>query len=73
MAPQSADLNPIENLWTDVKKAVHTYNLISNEALWMVVKKVQSGFLFSGCQYLVDSMSKRCAVVIPKKGYSTKY
>lgn len=31
--PQSPDLNPIENLWTDVKKAVHTCNPTSNEAL----------------------------------------
>ena len=23
---QYPDLNPIENLWTEVKKAVHTYN-----------------------------------------------
>ena len=28
---QSPDLNPIENLWTDVKKAVHTCNSTSNE------------------------------------------
>ena len=35
--PQSADLNPIENLSTDVKKAVHTCNPTSNEAIWMVV------------------------------------
>ena len=35
---QFPDLNPIENLWPDVKKAVHTCNPTSNEALWMVVK-----------------------------------
>ena len=37
--PQFPDLNPIENLWTDVNKAVHTCNPTSNEALWMVVKE----------------------------------
>ena len=37
--PQSRDLNLIENLWTDVKKAVHTCNPTSNEALGMVVKE----------------------------------
>ena len=52
--PQSPDLNPIENLWTDAKKAVHTCNPISNEALWMVVKE-------SRCQDLVDNMPRRCA------------
>ena len=36
---QSPDLNPIENLWADIKKAVHICNPTSNEALWMVVKE----------------------------------
>ena len=40
---QPSDLKPIENLWTDVKKAFHTCNPISNEALWVVLK--ESGFL----------------------------
>ena len=31
--PQSRDLIPIENLWTDVKKAVHTCNPTSSEVL----------------------------------------
>ena len=31
--PQSPDLNPIGNLWTDVKKAVHTCNPTSKKAL----------------------------------------
>ena len=34
---QFPDLNPVENLWTDVKKAVHTCSPTSNKALWMVV------------------------------------
>ena len=37
--PQSPDLNPVENLWPDVKKAVHTCYPTSNEALWMVVRE----------------------------------
>ena len=37
--PQSPDRNSIENLWTDVKKAVHTCNSTSNEAAWIVVKE----------------------------------
>ena len=37
-SPQSPHLNPIENLWTDIKKAVYTCNPTFNEDLWMVVK-----------------------------------
>lgn len=35
---QSPDLNPIENLWADVKKAVSDIKPTSNEALWAAVK-----------------------------------
>ena len=71
--PQSSDHNPIENLWTDVKKAVHSCNPTSNEALWMVVKESWARIPITRCQDLVDSMPRRCAVVIANKGYSTKY
>ena len=37
--PQSSDINPIENLWSGVKKSVHTCNPTSNEAFWMAVKE----------------------------------
>ena len=50
---QSADLNPIDNLWTDFKKAVHTCNSTSNEALWMVVKKSWKRMPITNCQDLV--------------------
>lgn len=34
---QSQDLNPIKNLWTDIKKGVNTIKPRSNESLWNVV------------------------------------
>ena len=55
---QSADLNPIENLWTDVKK---------------VVKESWERIPITRCQDLVDSMPRRCAAVIVNKGYSNKH
>ena len=61
--PQSPDLNPIENLWTDVKKA----------AIWMVVKESWQRIPITRCQDLVNSMPRRCAAVIANKGNSTKY
>ena len=63
----------IEYFWTDVKKAVHTFNTTSNEALWMVVKESWERIPIIRCQDLVTSMSRRCAAVIPNKEYSAKY
>ena len=71
--PQSPDLNPIENLWTDVQKAVHACNSTSNEALWMVVKECWERIPITRCQDLVNSMPRRSAAVIANKGNATKY
>ena len=67
------DLNPIENLSTDVKKAVHTCNPTFNDAPWMVVIESWERIPITRCQDLVHSMPRRCAAVIAIKGYSTKY
>ena len=64
--PQSPDLNPIENLWTDVKKAVLTWS----PTLWKFVKGSWKRIPISRCQDLVDSMPRRCAAVMSNKGYS---
>ena len=58
--PQSPDLNLLENLCTDVKKAVHTCNTTSNEALWMLVKESWEQIPITRCQDIVDSIPKRC-------------
>lgn len=70
---QSPDLNPIENLWTEVKKAVHDARPTSKEALWEAVKDSWSKIPKKKCQDLVDSMPRRCAAVIKNKGHATKY
>ena len=70
---QSPELNPIENLCPDVKKAVQTCNPTSNETLWMAVKESWERIPIIRCQDLVTSMSRRCAAVIPNKEYSAKY
>ena len=49
---------------TDIKKAVHTCNPTSNEALWMVVKERWERIPITRCQDLVDSMPRRCAAVV---------
>jgi hypothetical protein len=72
---QSPDLNPIENLWFQVKKAIHTR---SNKPkgvfeLWDCLKEEWAKVTPEQCQKLVESMPKRCAEVIKAKGGHTKY
>lgn len=71
--PQSPDLNPIENLWSDVKKEVGKHQPTNNNDLWEVVKSAWSSIPPERCQKLVDSMIRRCKAVIKNKGFTTKY
>lgn len=70
---QSPDLNPIENLWADVKQKVSEKKPSNVEALWNTVRDAWQQIPLKRCQDLIDSMPRRCAAVIKNKGYSTKY
>lgn len=70
---QSPDLNPIENLWGDIKDAVHEEKPSNAEELWTVVRSSWARIPIERCQNLVDSMQQRCQAVIENKGYATKY
>ena len=52
---QSPDLNPIENLWGDIKKAVFEAKPRNAEDLWNVVKASWAGVPGHRCKKLVDS------------------
>lgn len=70
---QSPDLNPIENLWTDIKKEVFKKKPKKTEELWEVVRTAWNGIPQQRCANLVDSMQRRCIAVIKNVGFSTKY
>lgn len=70
---QSPDLNPIENLWADVKKGVSSIKPTSSEGLWKAVSDIWNSIPVERCQSLVNSMGNRCAAVIANKGHATKY
>lgn len=70
---QSPDLNPIENLWGDVKKAVSTANPTNAQQLWEATQQGWYAIPAEKCQCLVDSMHRRCEAVISNKGFATKY
>jgi len=81
--PQSPDLNPIENLWTDLKTRFHkrflelfSHPSKSLEARYRYGEVLQEVWYSQGMELvtaLIQSMPKRCAAVIEAKGGWTKY
>ena len=58
---QSPDLNPIENLWGDIKNAVSEAKPKNSQELWNVVCSSWAEIPVSRCQKLVDrSRLTRC-------------
>jgi len=70
---QSPDLNPIENLWGDIKKGVFEAEPTNINDLWSVIERSWAAIPTKRYQILIDSMPKRCKAVIENKGYATKY
>jgi hypothetical protein len=81
--PQSPDLNPIENLWTDFKTRFHKRFLElfnhpskSLEARYRYSEVLQEVWYSQGMELvtaLIESMPERCAAVIEAQGGWTKY
>lgn len=72
--PQSPDLNPIENLWQQVARYISknkpkTKVQLIEEVIKAWHQTVSNDLLKS----LVESMPKRCRLVIASKGHSIKY
>lgn len=72
---QSPDLNPIEHLWTCLKRALSSYrlNCTSTQALWERVELEWNQISSELCARLVESMPARIQAVIQAKGRHTKY
>lgn len=71
--PYSPDLNPIENLWSDLKKRVETHHCKNVEELEEAVKKEWERTDKDYCKKLVDSMPTRISQVLEYNGGATKY
>ena len=70
----SPDLNPIENLWQDLKIAVHRHSPSNLTELELFCKEEWAKMSLSRCAKLIHTHTKkRLAVVIAVKGGSTKY
>jgi hypothetical protein len=72
---QSPDLNPIEHLWSHLKRKLGEYEEAPGGILelWERVDKEWNKIREEVCQNLIESMARRVKAVIKAKGKYTKY
>ena len=70
---QSPDLNPIENLWLDLKIAVHKQKPINMKELEQFCLEEWAKIQVAIYGKLIETYPKRLAAVIAAKGGSTMY
>lgn len=70
---QSPDLNPIENLWRDLKIAVHRRSPSNLTQLEQYCKEEWAKLSKDHCAKLIAGYPKRLEAVIAAKGAATKY
>ncbi|GFX43114.1 hypothetical protein TNCV_2711581 [Trichonephila clavipes] len=70
---QSPDLNVIENLWSQLEKAVHEHEITNNEVLKKVPREEWAKLSVETTKALVKSMPRSLQAVIKAKDYATKY
>jgi transposase len=73
---QSPDLNPIEHLWSKLKRELNKYEQPPNGMLelWKRIEYVwDEKITQNDCQILIESMPRRIEAVIKAKGWWTKY
>jgi hypothetical protein len=70
---QSPDLNPIENLWGEIERALKGKEYKTKNGLFEAVQELWSNLPRAKIENLVKSMPRRCQAVLNARGYATKY
>ena len=70
----SPDLNPIENLWTNMKNKMSEKQPFSGAEMVKAIKEVWVKEISKDyCQSLIESMPRRIKAMIKNRGGHTKY
>ena len=67
------DLNPIENLWTPLKRGIKRQRPTNREELWEYAQEEWAKITPETCENLVRSMPKRLRLVLNNKGHVIPY
>jgi transposase len=73
LPPHSPDLNPIENLWADLKTRVESRHPHNIPELKEIVTQEWANITQLICSNLVDSMTGRMRAVVAAGGFRTRY
>ena len=70
---QSPDLNPIENLWGELKSRVHARKSSNLQQLEQFAKEEWANIPQDSCLQLVANYPKRLLAIIQQKGHTINY
>ena len=70
---QSPDLNPMENLWSELDRRLRKRKCNTEEELFELLKTAWNYLDAEYLQSLIASMPKRCAEVVKSGGYPIDY
>lgn len=70
---QSADLNPIEHLWGEMKRRMKNHGSSNKKQFFQNLIQEWNKIPHDYITRLIQSMPRRCAAVIAAKGMATKY
>ena len=70
---QSPDINPIENIWAEIKRKTKDCNCSNKQDLFKVILKAWNELTSTYLSKLIESMPKRCKDLSNSKGYPIKY
>ena len=70
---QSPDLNPIEYIWSYMKRQLQSFHAKNNEELKLIIVEIWDQIPLDFCRQLVMSMTKRISECIAHCGGHTSY